>query len=224
MDDGDNWPRHGLYMTGSSNDECEGRQQVDRRVGCCNSFLPFYHSVSPHNNILLVLKGLRNMEIFSVSRLSPSPSILPLCVRAYAQHNCSISSGFSLCYPFKKKKKDTQNRIWATIVQERHCVDSRHFSCKLLKSSRRNLQCNRRRVGNSLCYENKKRVRASRNEVSGFNFRICCSTNACGIVCHLHFTSYSHFSHATMLPVPSVIQMEHFQPTQGNLTIYSTDS
>lgn len=223
MDDGDNWPRHGLYMTGSSNDECEGRQQVDRRVGYCNSFLPFYHSVSPHNNILLVLKGLRNMEIFSVSRLSPSPSILPLCVRAYAQHNCSISSGFSLCYPFKKKK-DTQNRIWATIVQERHCVDSRHFSCKLLKSSRRNLQCNRRRVGKSLCYENKKRVRASRNEVSSFNFRICCSTNACGIVCHLHFTNYSHFSHATMLPVPSVIQMEHFQPTQGNLTIYSTDS
>lgn len=223
MDDGDNWPRHGLYMTGSSNDECEGRQQVDRRVGYCNSFLPFYHSVSPHNNILLVLKGLRNMEIFSVSRLSPSPSILPLCVRAYAQHNCSISSGFSLCYPLKKKK-DTQNRIWATIVQERHCVDSRHFSCKLLKSSRRNLQCNRRRVGKSLCYENKKRVRASRNEVSGFNFRICCSTNACGIVCHLHFTNYSHFSHATMLPVPSVIQMEHFQPTQGNLTIYSTDS
>lgn len=54
-------------MTGSSNDECEGRQQVDRRVGYCNSFLPFYHSVSPHNNILLVLKGLRNMEIFSVS-------------------------------------------------------------------------------------------------------------------------------------------------------------
>lgn len=211
-------------MTGSSNDECEGRQQVDRRVGCCNSFLPFYHSVSPHNNILLVLKGLRNMEIFSVSRLSPSPSILPLCVRAYAQHNCSISSGFSLCYPFKKKKKDTQNRIWATIVQERHCVDSRHFSCKLLKSSRRNLQCNRRRVGKSLCYENKKRVTASRNEVSGFNFRICCSTNACGIVCHLHFTNYSHFSHATMLPVPSVIQMEHFQPTEGNLTIYSTDS
>lgn len=223
MDDGDNWPRHGLYMTGSSNDECEGRQQVDRRVGYCNSFLPFYHSVSPHNNILLVLKGLRNMEIFSVSRLRPSPSILPLCVRAYAQHNCSISSGFSLCYPLKKKK-DTQNRIWATIVQERHCVDSRHFSCKLLKSSRRNLQCNRRRVGKSLCYENKKRVRASRNEVSGFNFRICCSTNACGIVCHLHFTNYSHFSHATMLPVPSVIQMEHFQPTQGNLTIYSTDS
>lgn len=105
MGDGDNWPRHGLYMTGSSNDECEGRQQVDRRVGYCNSFLPFYHSVSPHNNILLVLKGLRNMEIFSVSRLSPSPSILPLCVRAYAQHNCSISSGFSLCYPFKKKEK-----------------------------------------------------------------------------------------------------------------------
>lgn len=131
MDDGDNWPRHGLYMTGSSNDECEGRQQVDRRVGYCNSFLPFYHSVSPHNNILLVLKGLRNMEIFSVSRLSPSPSILPLCVRAYAQHNCSISSGFSLCYPFKKKKKTLKTRFGLPLSRRDTVLtaDIFHASC-----------------------------------------------------------------------------------------------
>lgn len=102
------------YMTGSSNDECEGRQQVDRRVGYYNSFLPFYHSVSPRNSILPVLKGLKNMEIFSVSRLSPSPSILPLCLYAYAQHNCSISSGFSLCYPLKKKERKKRRETLKT--------------------------------------------------------------------------------------------------------------
>lgn len=56
---------------------------------------------------------------------------------------------------------------------------------------------------------------------------MCCSTNARGIVCHLHFTNYSHFSHATMLPEPSVIQMkrsQHYHHKHENLTIYSADS
>lgn len=79
---------------------------------------------------------------------------LCVCICEYAQHNCSISSGFIPCYPLKKK--EAQNRISATIVHETHCVDSRHFSCELLKSSGRNLQCNRRRVDKSVCYENNK--------------------------------------------------------------------
>lgn len=71
------------------------------------------------------------------------------------------------------------------------------------------------------------RVRAFKNEISSSNFRMCCSTNARSFVCHLHFTNYSYFSHATMQPEPSVIQIKHFQhyhPKHENLTIYSTDS
>lgn len=119
------------------------------------SFLPFYLSVSPQDNIFPVLRGMENTEIFSVFHQSLFLSILPLCVCECARprHNCSISSGFSPCYPLKK---EAQNRISAPIVQETHCVDSRHFSCELLKSSGRNLQCNRRRADKSVRYENNK--------------------------------------------------------------------
>lgn len=120
------------------------------------SFLPFYHSMRPQHNILPVLKGMENTEIYSVFHHSLlfCLSSFYVCVCVYIQHNCSISSGFSPCYPLKKKK--AQNRISATIVQETHSVDSRHFSCELLKSSGRNLQCNRKRADKSVCYENNK--------------------------------------------------------------------
>lgn len=129
-----------------------------------------------------------------------------------------------------KKKKPLKNRISAPIVEETHCVDSRHFSCKLLKSSGCNLQCNRRRADKSVCDENNKSRNIKKNEISSSNFRMCCSTNARSIVCHLHFTKWVCsflFSHATMLQEPSVIQMKHFQhyhPKHENLTIYSTNS
>lgn len=93
-------------------------------------------------------------SLLSFTTVSFSLHSLCLCICEYAQHNCSISSGFIPCYPLKKK--EAQNRISATIVHETHCVDSRHFSCELLKSSGRNLQCNRRRVDKSVCYENNK--------------------------------------------------------------------
>lgn len=178
--------------------------------------------MSPQHNIPPVLKGTEkhgNLLCLSLQSLSSYPPFVCVC----AQHNCSISSGFSPCNPLEKWLK---NRISATIVQETHCDDSRHFSCKPLKSSGRNLQCNRRRVDKSMCYET-TRVRALRNEISSSTLRMCCSTNARSIVCHPHFTNYSHFSHATMLPKPSVIQMKHSQhchPKHGNLTIYSSDS
>lgn len=152
-------------------------------------------------------------------------SILPLCVCVRTQHSCSISSGFSPCYPLKKEKKLKTG--FQLPLSRRHTVltaDIFHTSCSKARdaifSATGEEQTNQSATKTT-------RVRAFKNEISSSNFGMCCSTNARSIVCHLHFTNYSHFSHATMLPEPSVIQMKHFQhyhPKHENLTIYSTDS
>ena len=91
-------------MTGSSNDECWRRQQVDSIV---------WYFVSP----LLSQRDIPSTTSFQCSRewktrksfLSFTTvsflSIPPLCVCVCTQHSCSISSGFSPCYPLKKEKK-----------------------------------------------------------------------------------------------------------------------
>lgn len=125
------------YMTGSANDKCERSQQVDSIIP---PLLSQHESPAQHPT---VLRGMENTESSPFTTVSFFSSCLCERVRvrpralAYTQHSCSISSGFSLYYPLKW----AQNRIWAAIMPETHCVDSRHFSCKTLKSK---LQCNRR--------------------------------------------------------------------------------
>ena len=68
-------------------------------------FSPFITAWYPQHNILPVLKGMENAEIFSVFHHSLFSLYPPLCVCVCTQHSCSISSGFSPCYPLKKEKK-----------------------------------------------------------------------------------------------------------------------
>lgn len=153
-----------------------------KTAGGQQCFSSFYHSMSPQHNILPVPKGTENTDFFFVFQHSLFLFILPLCVYVCTQHNCSILSGFSPCYPLKKR---AQNRISATIMPETHCVDSRHFSCKTLKSLECDLQCNGRGAAKSVCYENKNKNIFKKNEISTPN---CSSSNACSIVCRPHFT------------------------------------
>lgn len=116
-------------------------------------FSPFITAWAPTTTSFQCSRKWKTQKSF-LSFTTVSFSLYSLCVWmcVYAQHNCSISSGFIPCCPLIK----AQNRISTSIVHETHCVDSRHFSCELLASSGRNLQCNRRRVDKSVCYENNK--------------------------------------------------------------------
>ena len=117
------------YMTGSSNDECERRQQVDSIVWYLVSPLLSQHE-SPAQHPSSAQGNGKHGNLSCLSPQSLSLSSLSVCV-------CKLNT----IVPFHQVlvsathlKKKTQNRILATIVQETHCVDSRHFSCKLLKS------------------------------------------------------------------------------------------
>lgn len=87
-------------VTGPSNDKCETRQQVD---GIASPLLSQRESPSP--TYLWCSRERKTWKSFlSFTTVSFFSSSLCVCVCAHLQHNCSISSGFSPCYPLKKKK------------------------------------------------------------------------------------------------------------------------
>lgn len=173
------------YMTGSANDKCERSQQGDSIIP---PLLSQHESPAQHPT---VLRGMENTESSPFTTVSFFSSCLCERVRvrpralAFTRHSCSISSGFSPYYPLKW----AQNRIWAAIMLETHCVDSRHFSCKTLKS---NLQQQESSRQISLAMKT-ARVRTGclfpsfLNEISRSKFRMCCGTNVRSLVCHLLF-------------------------------------
>lgn len=128
-----------VYMTGSANDKCERSQRVDSIIP---PLLSQQESLAQHPAVLRGMENTESSPFTTVSFFFPCLCELMRVhprAQAYTGHSCSISSGFSPYYPLKWAQK----RIWAAIMPETHCVDSRHFSCKTLKS---NLQCNRKRA------------------------------------------------------------------------------
>jgi len=148
-------------------------------------------------------------------------SLSSLCACSYTQHNCSISSGFSLCYPFITPSKQDSGY---------HCPGDtlcwqRAFFMQAAQKLETQSTVQQEQTNHSAMKTTT--VKAFRKEDSRFYFQMCRSTNACSFVCHLRFTNYSHFSHTTMLQESSVIQMkcfQHYHPKHENRTIYFIDS
>lgn len=126
MDDGDNWPKPWLddrfIWWWMWEEEAGGRRSL---ISASSSS---YHSVSSQHNIL---SGLKTREPVL------SPQYLSLCP---STRGVTVSFHQVLVAATIRKKQNIKNRVSAPIVQETHCVDSRHFSCERLKSSGRNLQ------------------------------------------------------------------------------------
>lgn len=113
------------WMTGSSDDGCERRRQVDGGV---------WFLLPP----LLITAWALSITSCQGSKQGN------LCFRHSISHSApprvAVSFHQVLVAATIRKKQNIKNRISAPIVQETHCVDSRHFSCERLKSSGRNLQ------------------------------------------------------------------------------------
>lgn len=188
-----------------------------------SGFSPFITAWVPSTTSFQCSRERKTRKSF-LSFTTVSLFILPFCVCVQTQHNCSISSGFGLCYPFKKK--NSKQDFGYHCPGDTLCWQQTFFMQAAQKPRMQSI-VHTGEVDKSVYENNKSTVKALKNGISSFNFRMCCSTNARSTVCHQHFTNYAHFSHATMLPEPSVIQMKLFQqyhPKHENLTIYPTDS
>lgn len=149
-------------------------------------FSPFYHSLSRPCSIPLGLEGMKNIKIFfglSSQTLSPLPH-LPFV------HVCILNT----TVPFNQvlvsathSKCPSKTGFGLSLSRRNVVLTEDYFSCKLLKSLRRNLQ----QTDHPAERENNSLRRHSEMKTAASVSRCTAALTLAAFVCHLHSADYS---------------------------------